>query len=307
MTETKKITRKQAWNQIDHIGRSLILYILLFMTFQYGTDLLFDRFPQIISVHSADTIRLAGSLVLTLFLLLVPFQISARALKLKIRDYLQDPGLGFFNLLSLCCIGIAIQLTALVAASLLGIFSGYTEDAAVFLGSFNSREYIIANALYFLQYVLVKPICDEFIFRGIIQRQLGHYGRYFGVLSSALLYAVAQPDPRMAIPAFALGWYLSVLTLRTHSIRPAIAIHITAELLFWLLEIIPSRLLFLQIPVLLVIYVTAFIRILSRRGTGSPARIGATDARLWKIFFTTPTIIICFFLFAANIILTILT
>ena len=42
------ITTKQAKQQINHFGRSLLIYILVFMGVRYGSHELFSRFPELL-------------------------------------------------------------------------------------------------------------------------------------------------------------------------------------------------------------------------------------------------------------------
>ena len=210
----KVITTRQAKKQIGFFGKSLALYILLFMALSYGTELLQNFNPSIFMGMDPQAFSLAVSMILMLFITMVPFRRSAQKLHLNIHDYLKDPNLRGDRIFALVCIGIGIDLI-MTSVSTLFYFLFPTNMAEYsFLGNFSTRDAIIENILYFMMFVIVKPICDEYIFRGVIQRQLGHYGRYFGVLGSAVLYAIAQVNIAQAFPAFFVGWYLSLITDR---------------------------------------------------------------------------------------------
>ena len=300
------ITRKQAVRQIDHFGRSLVLYIFLFMVLQYGSGVLYRFNPELFSGYSPETVMIGGSLVLTLFITLVPFRLSAKALQLDIRDYLKTGNVTAGKLLSLTCIGMAVYLAAIALGSLLSLFSRTGSLSYSFLGKFNSRDYMTANILYFLLFVLIKPVCDEYIFRGIIQRQLGHYGRHFGIVASALLYAFAQPSLTQAVPCLALGWFLSQVTIRFHSIRPGIVIHCMIMLFLWALEVSPPGMLVLFILLIVLVYLVAGLNVFQKQHYEKIVRLSGSEQRLWEILFSAPTIIICSILFLANVFLSFL-
>ena len=155
------------------------------------------------------------------------------------------------------------------------------------------------NILYFLIYVLLKPIFHEIIFRGIIQRHLGHYGRYFGVLGSAFLYALCQPDLPSFAAMFFLGWYLSTVTLYAHSIIPSIRISVALNLFLWVLYFVPEHLWMAVMAFLIVVYVTAALYIFRLRGRNI-VRYGATESTLWKLLVTAPSVIMLIILFICS-------
>ena len=55
-----------------------------------------------------------------------------------------------------------------------------------------------------------------------------------------MLFAVSQANLVMAIPAFFVGWYLSLITLKYHSIKPAVQVHIALSLFLCLMDIAPE-------------------------------------------------------------------
>lgn len=303
LEQPKVITKKQAKKQIAYFGRSLIVYILIFGVLYNGTELLYKHFPQLFLNYDHHMVMLSLAIFFMIFLTAVPFRITNKRLHLNIRDYLKDPKIPFGRMLSITCIGIGVALLSTSVTSIFRFFLVPNPLTTTFLGNFRTRINIINNILYFILFVIIKPICDEYIFRGIIQRQLGHYGRYFGVLGSALLYAIAMPNLTRAIPSFFIGWYLSLLTLKYHSIRPSIIVSIVLSLFTWILDVIPSNYIWILFVVIAIIYIIAGFSIFSKQVSTNIVRYGATEWKLWKILLTTPSIIVCFILFFISIIL----
>ncbi len=304
--DTKVITRRQAKKQINHFGRSLILYILTLTFLRYGIDYLIDSHEEIFMGYDPEMIRMIASIVLTLLVTLIAFNISSRSLHLNIRDYLKKPELSLFHKLALCSVGIAINLIVTSIATLFYLFFRSEPQTFTYLGYWNTTGRIINNILYLVFFVFVKPICEEYIFRGVIQRQLGHYGRYFGVLGSALLYAIAQTNFADAIGAFFIGWYLSLITLRYHSIRISTLVHVTLLLFLWVIQVIPGNLLWLVTLLIIAAYLMAAVFIFQKQVDTGMIRYGATDGKLWKILLTSSTVIISIALFIVNIVLSIM-
>ena len=301
-TDVKVITKKQAKKEIGVFGRALAFYLLLFLGFQIVTPYIYPYLPSVLKQYSVTTIELVLNILLTIFVTAVLFRNVNYELNLNIKDYLKKPRIDFFQMLSITSIGIGIYFIATGVTSIFYFINPNNEIVNTFLGNFRTQEAILDNILYFCLYVIIKPICDEYIFRGIIQRQLGHYGRYFGVLGSAFLYAIVQPNLMHAIPSFFVGWYMALVTLRYHSIRPGFVIHVYLHLFIWLLEIIPGNYLWVVSILIVLVYIIVAFSFFSRRVNTNLVRYGATEWKLWKILLTTPSIVLCILLFIANII-----
>lgn len=296
------ITSSQARKQINHFGRSLILYILTLSFFTYGIPFVMEPLSFLFDSYDIDILTMGVEMVGVLLVTIIAFSITNHALHLNLKDYLQWPEeLHFGHMLELTCLGIGINLIALSFSTLIYFFSQTNTSPHSFLGNIQTSLDLTKNILYFLLNVLVIPLCDELIFRGTIQRKLGHYGRYFGVLGSALLYAISRQSLASAFPALFVGWYLSLVTLRYHSIRPAFRIHIGIALFLWLLDIIPGAYLWAITILIVIIYLIAIVALFQKHFHAHLIRYGATEWKLWSILLTSHTVWICVILFLANI------
>ena len=300
------ITTKQAKHQVNILGGSLVLYILLNLLLWHGVGLLYDRLNITFFDIDPEILCMAAAMVLMVIITFVFFSISATRLHLPIRDYLKPTGMDFLHKTALVCIGIAITVLTTYTGSFLNFLLHPASSAFAFVGHFTTPENILKNGLYFALFVLLKPVCDEYIFRGIIQRQLGHYNRFFGVLASSLLYAIAQPSLPDAIPAFFTGWYLALLTLRYHSIQPAIKTHLLISLFLWVISIIPDEYVLIPIIVITLVYIVTLLFMVGNAVNYRIAFMRMPEKKLWKIVFTSSTIVICIILFIAENILSFL-
>jgi membrane protease YdiL (CAAX protease family) len=331
-----RITRRQAKHQINTFGFVLILYIVFRAFFRYGPQIFtyfgwdiqfFSNWLEdwtgwnpasflenlLASQHIAlengfdeDFFRLIGGGICLLLITLAGFSIVSRCLHLDIRDYLHNPPLKRTHEAGLTCIVIAVNLLVISVSSLFSFFFRTQTLDYAFLGQFYTREYALKNILYLILYVFIVPLCDEFIFRGVIQRQLGHYGRYFGVLGSAFLYMLAQMDLVHACQAFFTGWVLSLITLRYHSIRPAVRIHIGLSFFLALMEVLPGKYLWALTLAVALIYIVAVATLFSDAVDRNMVRYGATEWKLWHILLTSWTILLIIFLFVINAVLSFL-
>ena len=295
------ITRKQARRQVDKLGISLIIYILLFTMIRYSNTLFGSYEEGFLHGFDNDIVMLVGFMILLIFVTFVPFNLSAKSLHLDIKDYLKKPNINRDKQISLVCLGIGIQLICISVSMMFYFFFHTNLPDYAYLGDFRTVNLVIKNILYFIFFVMIRPYCDEYIFRGVIQRQLGHYGRYFGVLGSAFLYAIAQVNLVKAVPAFFVGWYLALITLKYHSIKPSIKIHISISAFMFLVDVLPPKLTWILTVLIGFVYIVSALSIFQKRVSTHMVRYGATDWNLWSLLLSSPTIIVSMILFAANV------
>ncbi|MCF0114799.1 MAG: CPBP family intramembrane metalloprotease [Erysipelotrichaceae bacterium] len=302
MSQPRVMTRTQAKREINHFGRALIIYILLLTLYRYGgvwaSDLIASMFPKSMVEAVTTTLMIAATV-----LSIIPFFLTARLLKLRMRDYFKEKrkmSLGVY--IQYVSLGIGIQLIVTTLATVFN-FVNKSSTTINYLGDFHNKDLIILNIVYFIYYVIIKPICDEYVFRGVIQRTLGHFGRGFGVVASALLYALAQGNLMDAIPAFFMGWFFSVITLRFHSLIPTMKVAMGISLFFYIADIIPAKFFFVVLIVIVLNYIFIGILLITNRIDSRVKYSQAFDLELWEIFLSSYSIIICIILFVVNVIL----
>lgn len=96
---------------------------------------------------------------------------------------------------------------------------------------------MISRDIYsFFTIVIIAPILEELIFRGIIlDGFLKIYSPKKSIIWSALLFAGIHLNPWQAIGAFLIGLFMGWIYYRTESIIPGIIIHFTNNLIAFLL------------------------------------------------------------------------
>jgi membrane protease YdiL (CAAX protease family) len=78
-----------------------------------------------------------------------------------------------------------------------------------------------------LALVVIVPICEEMLFRGLLLRGLNYtYGAVPALLVSSILFGLSHLRlPTAILPAMVAGLFLGLIALRTGSIWPSIALH----------------------------------------------------------------------------------
>ncbi len=291
--EVKTITIEEAKSQINAFGYPLAFLFLFTIVAQY----LFSYLQVDWISSNIESISITALIIITILFTFMITLIADKKLDLQFKDYWINPHLPFQKVFNYVTLGLGILLLTNAITSMFSFLANITTIQYSFIGDFRTQENIINNILYFLYFILLKPISDEVIFRGIVQRQLGHYGRYFGVLGSAFLYALMQGNIVSAIPAFFIGWYFSLISLKYHSIKITLLTSIMIHLFAYLIDIMPDNLLIITTLLVLFIYITCIVILVNKSVNTNIMRYGATDGKLWKILITSSSIILCIIIF----------
>lgn len=79
--------------------------------------------------------------------------------------------------------------------------------------------------VYILAVVILAPVIEEFVFRGVMLSKLEKYGTGFAIITSSIIFAIAHLDISIAVFAFFCGLCCGFIYTRTRNLWAAIAIH----------------------------------------------------------------------------------
>ncbi len=99
---------------------------------------------------------------------------------------------------------------------------GTTIPTADFSVDSFSAKAIILTILYL---VVIAPIAEEIVFRGLILKTLSPFGRKYAIMLSALLFALMHKNIPQAVGAFAIGIVFAIVDTKANSIVPSIIMH----------------------------------------------------------------------------------
>ena len=101
----------------------------------------------------------------------------------------------------------------------------------------NAADYPLSS---FFLLVVVAPVTEEALFRGLILRGfLANYSKRRAILLSALLFAVMHTNPWQFISAFVAGVLLAWLLIETGSLIPCLFAHALANGMAYLAALLP--------------------------------------------------------------------
>ena len=112
---------------------------------------------------------------------------------------------------------IMINLTGLM---------GMSEQAA---SMSSMSDDITLNILIILYFVIIAPVTEEFLMRGMVMNFLAPINRKFALIASALLFGIMHGNFNQMFNGFLLGLIFGYIALKSGSIIPSIIAHMTVN------------------------------------------------------------------------------
>lgn len=102
------------------------------------------------------------------------------------------------------------------------IFSGFYPVE----NSTSGQGGLLTLIMTFVTSVILAPLLEELVFRGVFFQSLSRYSQPFAVFLSALIFGLAHRNPPSVINAFVMGICLAICFAKTHSITLCVLIHL---------------------------------------------------------------------------------
>lgn len=90
---------------------------------------------------------------------------------------------------------------------------------------------ILYDIFIFISVVILAPIFEELIFRGMILRTLSKYNKVFAIVVTSLLFGLLHLNITQAVPAFFMSLVLCYMSLKSDSLLVTILAHAANNLL----------------------------------------------------------------------------
>ena len=222
---------------------------------------------------------------------LLLFLIYAKANGVKIRDFIRPSRFSFGEYVSESILITSIVFVGIFVSSMILNPLGFTDAFVAPIGMVQPSLYLHEPLFIFL-FIGVTPLIEEFVFRGVLLRDLGRYGNRFGILIVAILYALAHTSMTELIPAFLLSISFSLLTLHYHSILPGLTVHITINALFLGSTFIPERYSWVIVAAIGLMYLCSVYLLITRKNQQIYVSRQRNLRYTLRIFLTTPSVIL---------------
>ena len=129
---------------------------------------------------------------------------------------------GILGALGIQAASMFIQMIMINLTGLMGM----SEEAASLTGM---SDDILLNILILFYFVIVAPITEEILMRGMIMNSLAPVNRKFALIASALLFGIMHGNFNQMFNGFLLGLIFGYIALKSGSVIPSIIAHMTVN------------------------------------------------------------------------------
>lgn len=203
------------------------------------------------------------------------------------------PGRFFRSYLAGLGLMYLVNLATLALMGLVGLLRGQTVENPVD----NMADYPLV--LNLLLGCVIAPVCEEYLFRGLLLNRLRPYGERFAVWASALCFGLFHGNFSQFFYACAIGVLFAGVVLKTGRLRQAMLLHALINFVGtglipllsglgeagnWLLTLLVLAAMFVGL---------AFLPAMRREFSPAPGWKGLTAGEAWKCFLVNPGML-CF-------------
>lgn len=146
-------------------------------------------------------------------------------MKIKVSQITKTRDFGASLAFQYCSAGVFVFMAArILGIGVEDIFNHYrlTTDT---MGS-SGASTGMAAAILFMYTLIIAPVTEELLYRGVMLRGLSKANQRFGVYASAFMFGIAHKNIPQFLLAFLLGLFLAHITLKHGSIIPSIIVHV---------------------------------------------------------------------------------
>ena len=198
------------------------------------------------------------------------------------------PGRFFRSYLAGLGLMYLVNLATLALMGLVGLLRGQTVENPVD----NMADYPLV--LNLLLGCVIAPVCEEYLFRGLLLNRLRPYGERFAVWASALCFGLFHGNFSQFFYACAIGVLFAGVVLKTGRLRQAMLLHALINFVGtglipllsglgeagdWLLTLLVLAAMFVGL---------AFLPAMRREFSPAPGWKGLTAGEAWRCFLANP-------------------
>ncbi len=124
---------------------------------------------------------------------------------------------------------LGVQMVSVLVQSFLIMFTGVSGVDDTTAGILSISNDAVQNVLLILYAVVIAPITEELIYRGVVLKAFSVYDKTFALLASSLLFGVMHGNFNQMFNGFLLGLVMGYAALKSKSIILPIILHMVAN------------------------------------------------------------------------------
>ena len=196
-------------------------------------------------VQSADFYR--GIIITEYVFILMPVVIYVILCKIDFKEQFRMKPIGILNLFLIFCIMI-FSIPVVSILNLLNLWAIKSIFGNVILVSIPQAENMAGLFLNILVVGVSAGICEEVLFRGVIQRGMEKYGVKASIIYTALLFGLIHLDFQRLLGTAILGGLIGFIVYRTNSLYGGIFAHFVNNSAAVVISFVSSKLLGEMVP-----------------------------------------------------------
>ena len=132
----------------------------------------------------------------------------------------------FFITIILAFSGMIFTMQVSALQNLFTPFPNAEEILGPLLAILQEKKGILDFLIKFTMIAILPAICEETLFRGVIQSTLEkHHKKFAAIVITAVLFGIFHMNPYRFLPTMLIGLYLGYLAQKTGSIFPGMIVH----------------------------------------------------------------------------------
>lgn len=300
MTNKKTVSKQYAQKQFTSVGLVLIIYALLVLYIPFGLKQLAKL--EVISFLNDKNNFLLACLICLIAGSIFPFFALRKAFKIDLIEIKNRPHISIKDYLINFVVYFGFSAAALYINTILFELAGTQGSIVSDIGvAFNDT--MTGNVLYLFIYIVLSPILEEYAFRGILLNCLSKYGKFFGLIMTSILYALAHGSINEMIPSLLMGYLLGKMFLNYHSIWPSIITHIMANGFLCIMAMISENSSLISIVILAVMVVASIVLVISKQYKLVSIKNSKTNEKVSLMFLANVAVIVSIILFVGHTLL----
>lgn len=286
------LTTKKIRLSFNGIGLAFIMMIAFWVLSAYLYDYGLENYGFYLHGYDMYTINAMIRIVVKTLSLFFPFFLMRFLLKINFNALFRRTSHSFRGYISFFCSGIAVYLFLnFISFTLYTVFhvnwlQGNLADSTFFETNF------FVKGLYLFYFMILVPLVEEYVFRGIILRTVSRLGGVFGLICSSLLYAAYCFGRSDLILALGVGFFLSLLSMIYQSIYPSIIAHIGINAIILYSLFVPSEFTWILGIIAVIVYAFTLYGIYRNRSRRLVWKTNVPSRVAWGCFACSPLLVL---------------
>lgn len=240
--EARKREKRAIWINASKLGSLLLIYSMLnslmvtvyyYLVYAYKNHSMTLSYQKVIAylqgqreLISSSLFTMLGNLFCVFFSLVITVLIACLAMKINFSQMLRPEKKHVKQAAVWFPACMAVNSAVSVIVSFFTVYMGEMGITVPQSDMSLSNPGTLVVAMQVLYVIIIGPIAEEFIYRGIILTLLKPFGKWLAVFTSALIFGLMHGNIPQAVSAFAGAIVFGLVAIKCNSIIPTIIIHI---------------------------------------------------------------------------------